>query len=90
MRQDSGILKQFLGDADFPIDWASEQEKGLFWFFDDLHCPQPLFPMYFDIGGWWRDPSRLGSGRSQRAWSTQFRAGPTSSSRLRTRLCSGP
>jgi hypothetical protein len=21
--------------------------------FDDLHCPQPLSPMYFDIGGWW-------------------------------------
>ena len=53
MGQDTGILKQFLGDADFPIDWASEEEKGLFWFFDDLHCPQPLSPMYFDIGGWW-------------------------------------
>lgn len=53
MGQDSKILKQFLGDDDFPIDWASEDEKGLFWFFDDLHCPQPLSPMYFDIGGWW-------------------------------------
>lgn len=21
--------------------------------YDDLHCPQPLSPMYFDIGGWW-------------------------------------
>jgi pyruvate,water dikinase len=47
------ILKQFLGDDDFPIEWASEEERGLFWFFDDLHCPQPLSPMYFDIGGWW-------------------------------------
>jgi pyruvate,water dikinase len=53
MGEDSRILKQFLGDADFPIDWASEEEKRLFWFFDDLHCPQPLSPMYFDIGGWW-------------------------------------
>jgi pyruvate,water dikinase len=53
MGEESTILKQFLGDADFPIDWASEEEKGLFWFFDDLHCPQPLSPMYFDIGGWW-------------------------------------
>ena len=53
MGEDSKILKQFLGDADFPIDWSSEEEKGLFWFFDDLHCPQPLSPMYFDIGGLW-------------------------------------
>ena len=53
MGEDSKILKQFLGDADFPIDWSSEEEKSLFWFFDDLHCPQPLSPMYFDIGGWW-------------------------------------
>jgi pyruvate,water dikinase len=53
MGEDSKILKQFLGDTDFPIDWSSEEEKGLFWFFDDLHCPQPLSPMYFDIGGWW-------------------------------------
>ena len=53
MAEDSKILKQFLGDTDFPIEWASDEEKGLFWFFDDLHCPQPLSPMYFDIGGWW-------------------------------------
>ena len=50
---DGTVLKQFLGDEDFPIEWANEAEKGLFWFFDDLHCPQPLSPMYFDIGGWW-------------------------------------
>lgn len=53
MGDESKILKQFLGDEEFPIDWASDEEKGLFWFFDDLHCPQPLSPMYFDIGGWW-------------------------------------
>jgi pyruvate,water dikinase len=51
--EESKILKQFLGDESFPIEWASEEEAGLFWFFDDLHCPQPLSPMYFDIGGWW-------------------------------------
>jgi hypothetical protein len=28
---DSEVLKQFLGDGDFPIDWASEEEKELFW-----------------------------------------------------------
>ena len=53
MADESKIVKQYLGDEDFPIDWESEGEKGLFWVYDDLHCPQPLSPMYFDIGGWW-------------------------------------
>ncbi len=47
------IIKQDLGDDTFPVEWASEVEQGLFWVYDDLHCPQPLSPMYFDIGGWW-------------------------------------
>ncbi len=47
------VLDRFLGDAEFPIEWASDLEKELFWVFDDLHCPQPLSPMFFDIGGWW-------------------------------------
>jgi len=47
------ILGQFLGDDQFPITWDSEAEKGLFWVFDDLHCPHPLSPMFADIGGWW-------------------------------------
>src|SRR3970040_1797592 len=47
------ILGQFLGDETFTIEWESEAEKQLFWVYDDLHCPQPLSPMYFDIGGWW-------------------------------------
>jgi phosphohistidine swiveling domain-containing protein len=47
------ILDQFLGSDDFPVSWASEGEKRLFWVYDDLHCPQPLSPMFFDIGGWW-------------------------------------
>ena len=21
--------------------------------FDDLHCPHPLSPMFYEIGGWW-------------------------------------
>jgi len=46
------VLGQFLGDGDFPIEWRSEQEKGLFWVYDDLHCPHPLSPMFSDIGGW--------------------------------------
>ncbi len=47
------ILGQFLGDSAFPIEWASETEKELFWVYDDLHCPHPISPMYYDIGGWW-------------------------------------
>ena len=47
------VLGQFLGDERFPIEWESEAEKNLFWIFDDLHCPQPISPMFFDIGGWW-------------------------------------
>jgi phosphohistidine swiveling domain-containing protein len=47
------ILDQFLGNEDFPIEWQSELEKRLFWVFDDLHCPHPLSPMFYEIGGWW-------------------------------------
>jgi phosphoenolpyruvate synthase/pyruvate phosphate dikinase len=47
------ILGQFLGNEDFPVTWASQAEKDLFWVYDDLHCPHPLSPMYYDIGGWW-------------------------------------
>ena len=47
------VLGQFFGDASFPINWDSETEKELFWVYDDLHCPQPVSPMYSDIGGWW-------------------------------------
>ncbi|MGH2358464.1 MAG: PEP-utilizing enzyme [Candidatus Limnocylindria bacterium] len=47
------VLDEFLGSEDFPIEWASDLESQLFWVFDDLHCPHPLSPMFFDIGGWW-------------------------------------
>jgi phosphoenolpyruvate synthase/pyruvate phosphate dikinase len=47
------VLDQFLGSPEFPIQWDSEQEQQLFWVFDDLHCPHPLSPMFYDIGGWW-------------------------------------
>jgi phosphohistidine swiveling domain-containing protein len=47
------VLGQFLGSDEFPIHWASEREKDLFWVFDDLHCPHPLSPMFYEIGGWW-------------------------------------
>jgi phosphohistidine swiveling domain-containing protein len=47
------VLGQFLGDKNFPIEWGSKTESGLFWIYDDLHIPQPVSPMFFDIGGWW-------------------------------------
>src|SRR5688572_12447405 len=49
------VLDQFLDSPEFPIQWDSEQEQQLFWVFDDLHCPHPLSPMFYDIGDWWRD-----------------------------------
>jgi pyruvate,water dikinase len=47
------MIDQFLGNSSTPIEWASEQEKSLHFWLDDLHCPQPISPMWFDVGGWW-------------------------------------
>jgi phosphohistidine swiveling domain-containing protein len=49
---DNEVLGTFFGDEEFPIQWE-EGERELFWIFDDLHCPNPISPMFFDIGGWW-------------------------------------
>jgi hypothetical protein len=46
------VLGSRFGDEDFPVEWK-EGEKELFWILDDLHCPNPISPMFFDIGGWW-------------------------------------
>jgi phosphohistidine swiveling domain-containing protein len=46
------VLGSFLGSEEFPIEWE-EGEDELFWIYDDLHCPNPVSPMFFDIGGWW-------------------------------------
>ena len=46
------VLGTFYGSEEFPIEWE-DGEKELFWIFDDLHCPNPLSPLFFDIGGWW-------------------------------------
>lgn len=47
------VIDRFLGDASYPIRWNSEEEKNLHFWVDDLHCPQPISPMWFDVGGWW-------------------------------------
>lgn len=46
------VLGSFYGSDDFPIEWA-EGERELLWIYDDLHCPNPVSPMFFDLGGWW-------------------------------------
>ncbi len=49
----SKVLAQYLGDSAFPVEWKSEEEKKLFWFFDDNHVPFPVSPMFFSLDGWW-------------------------------------
>src|ERR687887_265651 len=49
---ESQVLGTFYGDESFPVEWE-EGEKELFWVLDDLHCPNPLSPLFFDLGGWW-------------------------------------
>ena len=53
MHNENKVIDQFFGDANTVIEWASEAEKKLHFWFDDLHCPQPISPMWFDVGGWW-------------------------------------
>ncbi|HEU4541778.1 MAG TPA: PEP-utilizing enzyme [Jiangellaceae bacterium] len=49
---DSTVIDTYFGDKTFPIDWEDGQRE-LFWVHDDLHIPNPVSPMYADIGGWW-------------------------------------
>src|SRR4051794_30419357 len=46
------VLGTNFGSDAFPVDWQ-EGEKELFWIYDDLHIPNPVSPLFFDIGGWW-------------------------------------
>ena len=61
MSDTSKILATKFTDDRFPIEWKDEQEKSLMWFYDDLHCPNPISPLYFDVGGWWDCDGRWGS-----------------------------
>lgn len=49
----SKVLGKFFGDANFPVQWKDENEKKLLWWYDDLHVPRPVSPMYADFCGWW-------------------------------------
>jgi len=53
MSENANIIATFFGDAEYPVEWKDEAEKSLMWWYDDLHCPNPISPLYFDIGGWW-------------------------------------
>ena len=52
MSDDAMVLGTRFGDEAFPVVWA-EGERDLLWILDDLHIPNPVSPMFFDIGGWW-------------------------------------
>jgi phosphohistidine swiveling domain-containing protein len=47
------VIDTFMGSKEFNVEWKDAIEKKLHWFYDDLHCPHPISPLYFDIGGWW-------------------------------------
>jgi len=47
------IIDTFFGNEKYPVQWTDEAEKQLHWYFDDLHCPNPVSPLYFDAAGWW-------------------------------------
>lgn len=53
MPDSNEVLATFFGDESFPIEWESNEEKQLFWFFDDNHCGLPISPMYWSLNGWW-------------------------------------
>ncbi|MEM4246641.1 MAG: PEP-utilizing protein mobile subunit, partial [Candidatus Bathyarchaeia archaeon] len=49
----SKVLARFYGNDEFPIKWDSEEEKKLMWWYDDLHVPNPVSPMYASYCPWW-------------------------------------
>jgi len=52
----SKVIDKVLSDEKFPIHWENEDEKKLLWWYDDLHCPAPMSPMYADFAAWWDMP----------------------------------
>ena len=50
--QPDEVLGTNFGTDAFPVEWE-DGERELFWIHDDLHIPNPVSPLFFDIGGWW-------------------------------------
>lgn len=46
------VIASYYGSKELPVEWK-EGEKELLWFYDDLHCPHPISPLYFTTCGWW-------------------------------------
>ncbi len=61
MSDTSKVLATKFTDEHVSVQWKDEAEKGLLWFYDDLHCPNPISPLYFDVGGWWDCDGRWGA-----------------------------
>jgi pyruvate,water dikinase len=53
MTDPNEAIATFFGDESFPVEWKDEEEKKLFWFYDDNHVPRPISPMYWSLHGWW-------------------------------------
>jgi pyruvate,water dikinase len=49
----SKVLSRSLQDDNFPIKWENDEEKNLMWWYDDLHVPKPVSPMYATFCPWW-------------------------------------
>ncbi|MEM2902726.1 MAG: PEP-utilizing protein mobile subunit, partial [Candidatus Bathyarchaeia archaeon] len=43
------VMFSFFGNEKFPVEWESEDEKKLHFWFDDAHTPHPLTPLYGSI-----------------------------------------
>jgi len=41
----SKVLYRFYGNKEFPIEWANETEKKIFYVLSDLHNPHPASPL---------------------------------------------
>jgi len=43
----SKVIRTFFGDKNFPVQWDSEEEKKLHYWWDDAHFPHPLTPLFY-------------------------------------------
>jgi phosphohistidine swiveling domain-containing protein/tetratricopeptide (TPR) repeat protein len=52
MYDENKVLDTFFGSEAYPVEWKNDEKKR-HWFYDDLHCPNAISPLYFDCAGWW-------------------------------------